>query len=540
MYTLEQAQSFNVPAFTLVNGLRNENDTPISFDNHKFLIQPYNDRASKLVCLKASQVGFSTLAIIRAFHLAKYDRANVIYTLPSRTAVKDFVIPKVDPLISHNPVFRSMVGSVANTGIKSIADRFVYFRGSWEESAAISISAHVLINDEVDRSNSHVLETYESRLDAAKLERPDLGYIWKFSNPSIPGAGVDVWWQESDKKHWFIKCPHCNKQQYLDFPNNIDFEKKEYVCFQCHGVLSPDDRRYGHWIPKYFGRDISGYWFNRMMAPWVDASEIIEKSKGDQATFNNFTLGKPYISSDDKITRQSLLKCVVPDYNPMTDVAMGVDVGNIRHYVIGNRYGIFRIGTTDSWEEIESLILQYNATCVIDANPQPTVPTKLAEKYRGQVFVHYYEQDKKQLGTIRFGEGDNRGVVKSDRTKIIDALVAEFNQQRIYINIPLYELDDKGFIKHFENCYRVVVETPNGAKKAEWLHLEGKPDHYLHASIYWRIALTKTLDRGQIVRPKPPSDPQPIAPPSTGNNQVDLDQIVKDALARPSRDWKSI
>lgn len=480
------------------NDIRNENGSPIEFTDHYFLVDPYLDRSPLQAIIKCSQIGWSTLAVNKAIWLAKHESANVIYTLPSKSAVKDFVTPKVDPIIKHNEAYKSLVGSTESVALKSIGDRFIYFRGSWEESAAISISAHVLINDEVDRSNQKVLRTYKTRLDDAKRERPDLGFIWQFSNPSIPGFGVDEAWQNSDQKHWFVKCSHCGYEWYLKWPESINMETQQYICTQCHGVLSDNDRRYGRWVAKHSGRNISGYWISQLMAPWIPASKIIEDSKGDQQVFYNFTLGLPYISADQNVSRKTITDLISPDTNSMSNVAMGVDNGVVKTVVIGNINGIFKIYETESWEEIENDIRRYKATCVIDANPYPATPIKLAQKYPGNVFIHYFVQNKKDTNIITWGEGDKQRVVESDRTKIIDMLVAEFVSKDIIFNLRLDQLEQ--YIYDWTQLYRTTRTSAQGIVVPVWETIEGRRDHYAFASIYWRIALEKTYAMGGVLR----------------------------------------
>lgn len=154
--------------FVLDNHIRNENGSLIEFHDHRFLVEPYNDLKPLQAIPKCSQIGWSVLGIIKAVWLAHFKLANVIYTLPSKSIVKDFVTPKVDPILINNPIFQGWLGKTDSVALKQVNDRFVYFRGSWEESAAISISAHVLINDELDRSNQKVVRTYRTRLDDAK------------------------------------------------------------------------------------------------------------------------------------------------------------------------------------------------------------------------------------------------------------------------------------------------------------------------------------------------------------------------------------
>lgn len=525
-------------AFISQHKIRNENGSPIEFSDHYFLIRPYNDMSERLVVAKCGQIGFSVLAINKALWLAKHKRANVIYTLPSKNVVKDFVSPKVDPIIQNNEVYRNSIGNTDSVALKSVGDRFVYFRGSWEQTAAISISAHVLIKDEVDRSNQMVLQTYNTRLDDAKRERPDLGMIWEFSNPSIPGYGVDETWQKSDQKHWFVKCPKCSYEWYLKWPDNINMETGEYVCAQCHAPMSDETRRVGRWVNKKES-EVSGYWINQMMAPWIPAKKIIADSMGDQSVFYNFTLGMPYISQDETVDRKTVVRCIAPDVNPMTDVVMGVDNGIVKTVVIGNSFGIFRVYETESWEEIESDIQRYNAYCVIDANPYPTVPKKLAEKYRGRVFIHYFKQDQKDLNIIHWGEGENRGVVQSDRTKLIDMVVAEFKSQDILFNMTTSDLEQ--YIYDWGQLFRTIKTSSQGIARSVWETIEGRRDHYAFATLYWRVALEKTAIGGGVVRNDQPDKKfkKSIAvSPDKTVPALDLSKVARDTTKK-RKNWRT-
>jgi hypothetical protein len=541
--TLEKGSELNAAAFIFHNKLQNENQRAIEFDMHRFLLKPYMDMSKRQVARKSTQVGWSTLAIIRAIHLSYYMQANVIYTLPSKSVVKDFVTPKVDPLIETNPVIRQMIGDTNSAGLKSVGKRFIYFRGSWEQSSAISISGDVLINDEYDRSNQLVLETYKTRLDAAAINNPDMGFEWHFSNPSVPQAGVDGLWQESDQKHWYIRCSRCNKDQYLEWPDNIDVKTATYVCKHCKRALSPEDRKNGRWL-RHRLSDISGYWINQLMVPWIPAEKIIRNSKKDPSIFHNFTLGLPYVSSEDKITGDMIRSAIILEENPRTDVAIGVDIGLVKHYVIGNRYGIFRIGTCQTWEELEDLRQRYSAYMVIDALPMPDPVMKLVQKYPGKVFMSYFSDNKKQLEVVEWGEKEKFGVVYSDRTKLIDSLVADVRSQDVVFNIPPEGL--KQYIEHCEAMYRVVIEelTPEGGKTGkvtqQWLTIGSRADHFVFATLYWKLALMQTLSHGAVVRPQKPTANVNLLPPVHADESgmtlgISIDQAVAAAEAEARR-----
>src|SRR3990167_5806909 len=529
------AEQFSAQAWILQNSIKNENGSPIEFRDHAFLIDPFSDNSPRQVVRKCSQIGWSTLAILRSFHLAKYAGANIIHTFPSRNMSKDFVIPKVNPLILNNKAIGDMI-SVDSITLKKVGQRFIYYRGSYEQTEAISISAHIVINDEYDRSNQKVLRTYRTRLDDARRERPELGWEWQFSNPSIPGYGVDVWWERSDQKYWFVKCPHCGFDWYLTFPDNIDFDTKLKVCSKCKRPLSPDDLINGRWVNKYGNRDISGYWISQMFVPWISADKIIEDSEGDKEIFHNFTLGEPFVSKDTILTRAAIIGCLSPGANPKTDVAMGVDNGVIKHYVLGNRYGIFRIGKTESWKEIEEIRNLYDAVMVIDALPYPTTPTILSGEYPGKVFIHYYQQDRRNAGIIRWEDR----VVKSDRTKVIDSVVAEINSKDLIYNLTAYDLEE--YITHCTNMFRIISRTPQGILKPEWQTVENRPDHFFHATILYRVALEQTLGQGSIVdasERKSIIDKHPFVQPDSTVPALNLKDVAERA-SHKTPNWKSI
>jgi hypothetical protein len=169
---------------------------------------------------------------------------------------------------------------------------------------------------------------------------------------------------------------------------------------------------------------------------------------------------------------------------------------------------------------------------VIDALPYPTMPNKLANKYPGKVFVHYYQQDKKSTGVVKW-DGEQH-LVKSDRTKIIDSVVSDINAKDIVYNLTSAELEQ--YIYHCEQMYRVIVETPQGIKKPAWKTIEGRPDHYFHATVYWRLALEQTLGQGGIITHERPGKKlgQPVVSEDGTVPALDLKEVAK-KVARKQR-----
>lgn len=485
--------SISPVAWIMANEMVNENQQPIEFTSHRFLIEPFEDMHHNIVVRKSAQIGFSVLSILKSVWLAEYKGMNTIYVLPTQDIVKSFVQPKVDPLLTSNEAIKKIVSKDSVT-LKQIGNRFIHYKGSGSQREAISTSADILAIDEYDRClDMSVLNTYDSRLQASQY-----GWRWRFSNPSAVGFGVDGMFTASDQRHWFVKHK-CGHNWFMDFDKDgeshyVDQERKIYACGKCDGEITNEERQNGEWVAAFPGRSSHGYWFSQMMAPWVSAERILEQKEDSSIEFfYNFVLGKAYTPADMIIDRSVILRACSPGMIAKQNVCMGVDNGIVKHWVMGTPDGIFAYGQTESWDEIEHLRNSYDAFTVIDANPYPATPKKLVDKYPGKVFINYFVKDTKNLGIVRWGAATNRGVVYSDRTKIIDLVAQEISDQSIMFRQTPYELED--YIAHWSVMYRTTRETNNGPV-GEWVTKENKADHWAFATLYFRTALAKVIGSG--------------------------------------------
>ena len=499
-----QAHILNPAVWVLDNELINENQQPFEFDDHRFMLQPYADSSPDQVIMKSAQVGWSVAAILKSVHAAALLKLNVIYILPTRNASGEFVVPKVNPMLQRNPSLAALVKSTDNKSLKQVGDRFIYFKGAFHRGEAVSTTADLVIADEFDISDQAVLTTYESRLQASKY-----AWFWRFSNPTIPGFGVHELFQESDQMTWFVTCPHCGYEWYMEFErgersHHVDVEKGIYACGKCLKELPDDDRQSGRWIARYPNRTRRGYHISQLIVPWVPAKKIVQQSTKSPDFFNNFVLGLPYQASELLVNRDSILGCLSRDVGKRQDFVLGVDNGLIKHWVLGNREGILAYGKTEHWEDIERMIKTYNATTVIDALPDFTIPQQLVQKYRGKVHVHYYVHNAKDIDVSRTGDGMKQGVIQSDRTKIFDQVAAEFNSRNFAIYVGEHAMND--YIYHWENMYRIVEEDTRGIERGKWETKENRPDHWAHATVYYRVGVGKALgpdDSGAVRGPQP-------------------------------------
>jgi len=487
------------------NGLRTEKGVKLDFNDHFFLYDPYRDFSPNLVVYKAAQIGFSVLAVNKVMFVAKNYGVDVIYTMPSDGDVRTFVSGKVNRIIKNNPILREWTKDKDSIEQKRVGDSVVYFRGTISKTAAISVTADLLVHDEEDFSDQEVIGDYDSRLQHSKLK-----WKWHFGHPSAPGVGVSKYWAKSDQKHWFIKCPHCKKKQYLEWPDSICFERREYICKYCKGVLDNRTRKMGFWVQKYKKTEYSGYWIPLMIAPWINAGYLIDKFNDDDVTeefFTNRILGLPYVGGSNKVNEDDILGCCDTRTNPMVGkVVIGVDTGIRLRFVVGNEHGIFYWGQSKEiseydphkgespYDEIEKLMRMYpDSIVVVDQGGDIIGSRQLQDKYIGRVFLCHYRQDRKSLTLVKWGSGDEEdGNVIVDRNRMIQFVIGEFKRRRIVLNGT--REDFKGYWKHWDNIYRVSEEDNLGVIKYKWMR-SGRDD-WIHATIYWRVGMSKALSFG--------------------------------------------
>lgn len=472
-----------------VNKIKNEKNVPISFERHPFLIDIYNDFDPIQVCVKSSQIGFSTEAILKTFFLGKTKKYNVIHTLPTVDFSNDFVKSKVDPIITANSEVFAINRKTDSARHKETGLAHFFYRGTFTEKEAITISADVLINDEYDRSDMKTCETFESRLDFS-----DYKAIWRFSNPSIPDWGIDALFKTTKQFHWFIKCSHCGKWQYMIYPDSLDFINDIFICVSCHKEITDEDRINGMWVPKYRDRSVSGYWISQLFCVWHTAKAIIYKSKNQiKDIFYNFTLGLPYIGSDVAVRREHVIRCL-KNRLPSTEIprVMGIDQGKVFYVAIGSPGELHDLLTLKSWKEVSDLITRYDPLiCVIDGLPETEEVKTLQKKFgASKVFPAFYKDTPTDVRTVRWERQtkDKRvSAVYMDRFRTLDTTIRKIYDGSYEILMHAESVTLRLFIDHIETMYMKTATNKSGQQYNIWDSSTGQ-DHFVHAINYMNAA----------------------------------------------------
>lgn len=509
---MEELADISIHAFIQKYEIKNEKGDLIDFKDHPFLFDIYRDQSQFLCVMKGAQVGMSTLDVIKTLYDAKRNKMDIIYTLPTDNDVELFVGGKVNRIIDQNPIFQLYTADKDSIEQKRVGNSMVYFRGTWTERAAIMVTADRLVHDEKDSSKQDVVKQYQARLQHSKFKQ-----VHVFSHPSADGTGVHVEWLQSDQKHWFVKCSHCKKWQYLSWPQSIDMEKKIYICKKCGGEITDNDRRHGQWVAKYKGRKYSGYWVPLLIAPYVPAAEIIEKFNDKDTTeefFYNKVLGLPYTGSGNKLTKSYFAQNLTTEdmYPEENDrVIIGIDTGKNLHIVIGTSKGLFHFeekrptekNDHDPWIEVYGLMERWSrAIAIVDQGGDLIGSRKFQAKYRGRVFLCAYREDAKGKQLVKFGKKDELGTVQADRNRLISFVVEEFTDRRIPVMGEFETGTDRDWYDYWiqwNNLTKVKELDPKTGQVKRRIWVRAGADHYAHATVYWRIGAFRFGSNGATI-----------------------------------------
>lgn len=498
-----RAEDYSILAWVLANKVKSEKAEELRFEDRLFLLDILTDWSREQVWKKCSQVGGSVIYNVKCFFALLKFGWGIIYTMPTDLDVEKFVKTKTNPMLMANPsLFKGI--DTDSVHLKRINNRPLFFKGTVSKTAAISDTADLLVHDEVSRSDQQVVETYKSRTKASKIKAR-----WMFSNPTTEKDVLDERWKKSDMKEWHIMCPNaeCGLEQTVNWPASVCMERKVYQCQFCKTELSNDNRRNGRWIDKD-GRvwdgtlnpnyRISGWHTSHLIAPWIDAEEVIEDSEGDAEYFYNFVLGEPYNPGDLSVSRATILDLWTPKELVTQNYYLGVDVGNVKHYVLGSEKGIIKVGRFTKWSDLDDIMRMYKPLLVIDAMPDNTMSRYYVDTYEQARMSFFQDNTNNPQVILWWGEGDKKGIVYSNRNRILDQLINDMLNAKFLIGCAS-DKELKEYVKHWETLRRVKVVNNKGIESYEWDSTTGV-DHYVFATLYYRLAVL-SIGAGSHLQP---------------------------------------
>ena len=464
---------------------------PFTFDRHEYLVEPYRDDHPHQVEIKATQLGLTTKAVLKAFYGARYKGyKGILYLFPSKTDVTDFSKGRIDPLIFDNPeTLGKWLRDTDAANIKGIWNCFLYLRGMKSRVGLKSVPIDFTILDELDEAPQNSVDMAMERM--AHSEFKD---VLKLSNPTLPDYGVDKAFQETDQRYWLLKCEKCGEYTCMEdtFPDCLVTVNGRVVraCQKCHGELNPS---IGQWVAKRPSiTDKRGRHYSQLFSHFVDPAAILHqfRTTNNLTDFYNLKIGNAYVEAENRLSVQEVLALCGNEGIVSSDPGpcfMGVDQGKDLHVVIGKKHPqkagkLVHLGIYKDWEELDRLMVNFKVLrCVVDALPETRNARAFAERFRGRVYLNYYNE--RQKGSYAWNEKEL--IVQCNRTESLDASHKEVMEQSIIL--PRQVEIVKEFSEHLHNVAKKLEEDEETGSK-RYVYVKLGPDHFRHSFNYETMA----------------------------------------------------
>lgn len=497
-----------------------------SFQGFEYQVEPMSSNARRICYLKARQsFGATVMEVLKDLHgmiFSKY-KLGVAHIFPTTDEVGEFSKSIFKPLIAANKLsigqyVKNISGGTDTTSLKNVNGAMLFLKGARlsqkvgssnenTSSKTAGFSCDKCVFDEVDFMDSESVLKYIRSMGMS----PHQHEVY-LGNPSHEDFGIDLIFKQSDQRYWFRKCV-CGHWTCAEksFPQcvKIRSDGTGYVgCDKC-GKEVPvwSGEGSGEWVPDFPDKTayMHGYMASQLMTPFNDPAEILEDFEnppfGNLADVYRLRLGKPYSSRDEKLSKSDVLANCGNDGIAISHpgpCAMGVDVGKIKHVVIGTkidnkRFEILRAikipEGTEGWNQISDLAKKYNVkSTVIDIRPYEDEARTYQKSHGGDstnpaVFLCEYSDT--QITDSVFN--NNTGVVKSHRTGIFDRSHNLLSTEKIILPRQCPEVDE--FVRQCCNCAKFEEKDKRkGTIIYRYRPTGDRQEHFRNALNYFILA----------------------------------------------------
>jgi hypothetical protein len=267
---------------------------------------------------------------------------------------------------------------------------------------------------------------------------------------------------------------------------------------------------------------MEGYRWSQLTSSFNDPLDILRAFEnppnGDPTDIYRLRLGLPYVSAEDKLAVATVLACCGGDLmrtGSRGPCAMGVDVGKMKHVVIGcridrERYEILRVAAVEKWEEIHDLAQRFNVrSAVIDIRPYEDEARAFQKAERSmRIFLCEYLD-------LGLGEPDfesELGLVKVNKTEIFDRTHRLIVNKHILLPRECPEVGE--FARQVSSAAKVLeVNKRSGVGIYRYRPVGRNGDHFRNSLAYFVLAAGRVpvmRPRGSQARPSRAISEYPI------------------------------
>lgn len=488
-----------------------------------YWIEKNDNLPRKMVLMKPTQIGMSTMALTKMFHFVDNWSTRIMYTLPRQQDVLDMVGTRVDPMLANSAHLKSLVRKPDSTRVKAFGNSFIFFMELSVEPRMMPADA--LYIDEVDLSDMVNMGTALNRMDDSQWK-----LLYQFGTPTVPNYGIDGLYYQTDMRRWLVKCPSCNTWQNLDWEKNLrivgihsDPDDVFFGCKKCNHNLTLEIIQEGQWVPEVPKKSDEhlGYHISQMMThdPMVLYKHFRDPMQSLQEFYRK-RLGKPYTRGSGSLVEEDFLGNCFSEGNIFESYSaekgaryyMGVDQGNelqvivakvpqdktqpiiVHSEVVPFDKGFSRIG--------ELMNLFKITKAVIDGDPNRHPVRDLQKEFPARVVMADYAKINVRFKASAQIKGKPKLItnVAIHRTEALDDIVDSVQGGWWRFPGMATNLDPRIATIIDQACsMRRDIEVKKNTQGSEdevviWRKLG--PDHFMHCLVYLKTAVDLGKKKG--------------------------------------------
>lgn len=216
-----------------------------------------DDPAEDVILCKSAQVGGSEVGLNFFGWVVTQDPGPMILVLPSHDEAGKYVRTKLEPAIDATPSLRRRVLEMTNRAERGSTAAFKEFPGGFAQMTFAGtskglqmLSARYTIGDELSEwpaESGDRGDPVDQLKTRTRIFERDRKRLW-VSTPGTAGAcRITAMFEASDKRRFFVPCPHCGAFQVLSFgrlkwDSDVWPHKAWFECAASGCVIRPDDK----------------------------------------------------------------------------------------------------------------------------------------------------------------------------------------------------------------------------------------------------------------------------------------------------------
>ena len=289
-----------------------------------------------VVVMSSAQIGKTEIELNAIGFFIEHDPAPILTVYPTEAMAKAFSQDRLSTMIRDTDCLKEKVAAAKSRNSKNtilhktFPGGHITLVGANSPANLAGRPIRVVLFDEVDRYpvSAGGLEGEGDVLTLA-MKRTQTFFNRKVimvSTPTIKGASrIEMAYDESDKRRYFVPCPGCGDYQILQWKmvkwdqedgNHLP-ETAMYFCEKCGVGWSEKERhvavRNGEWRTTGEYTGVAGFWINELYSPWSSLERIVrnflEAKKDPQMlkAWVNTTLGETWEEEGDVIEDTGLM-----------------------------------------------------------------------------------------------------------------------------------------------------------------------------------------------------------------------------------------